>query len=47
MERTCQAQLLAEAAAANGIKKSIISDADAVYTAEALTEPVCHTHTIS
>jgi ribulose-5-phosphate 4-epimerase/fuculose-1-phosphate aldolase len=42
MERTCQAQLLAEAAAANGIKKNIITDADAQYTADALTEPVSH-----
>jgi len=46
MERTCQAQLLAEAAAANGIKKNIISDTDAQYTAEALTEPVYHSQTI-
>jgi ABC-type branched-subunit amino acid transport system substrate-binding protein len=40
MERTCQAQLLAEAAAANGIKKKIICDEDAKYTADALQEPV-------
>jgi len=40
MERTCQAQLLAEAAAANGIQKKIISDGDAQYTADALSEPV-------
>jgi ribulose-5-phosphate 4-epimerase/fuculose-1-phosphate aldolase len=40
MERTCQAQLLAEAAAANGIPKRIISDLDAQYTADALSEPV-------
>jgi len=40
MERTCQAQLLAEAAAANGIKKNIIHDEDAKYTADALQEPV-------
>jgi len=45
MERTCQAQLLAEAAAANGIQKNIISDADAQYTADALTEPVSHCQT--
>jgi len=42
MERTCQAQLLAEAATANGIKKNIISDVDVQYTADALTEPVLH-----
>lgn len=42
MERTCQAQLLAEAAAANGIKKTIITDEDAQYTADALSEPVSH-----
>jgi len=40
MERTCQAQLLAEQAAANGIKKKIICDEDAHYTADALSEPV-------
>ena len=40
MERTCQAQLLAEAAAAHGLKK-IICDEDAQYTADALSEPVC------
>jgi len=40
MERTCHAQLLAEAAAANGLKKKIISDEDAKYTFDALSEPV-------
>jgi ribulose-5-phosphate 4-epimerase/fuculose-1-phosphate aldolase len=40
MERTCQAQLLAEAAAAHGLKKKIISDEDAQYTADALSDPV-------
>ena len=40
MERTCQAQLLAEAAAAHGLKKKIISDEDAQFTADALSEPV-------
>lgn len=40
MERTCQAQLLAEQAAANGLRKNIICDGDAQYTADALSEPV-------
>jgi ribulose-5-phosphate 4-epimerase/fuculose-1-phosphate aldolase len=40
MERTCQAQMLAEAAAANGLEKKIISDEDAQYTADALSDPV-------
>lgn len=31
MERSCQVQLLAEAAAANGLQKVIISEEDAVY----------------
>jgi hypothetical protein len=40
MERTCQEQMLAEAAAANGLKKKIVSDEDAQYTADALSDPV-------
>jgi hypothetical protein len=40
MERTCQAQLLAEAATAQGLRKKIIRDEDARYTADALSEPV-------
>lgn len=32
LEQACQAQLLAEAAAANGIPKKIIGDKEAVYT---------------
>jgi ABC-type branched-subunit amino acid transport system substrate-binding protein len=31
MERSCQVQLLAEAAAANGIDKVIITDEEAAY----------------
>ena len=42
MERTCQAQLLVEAASAHGLKKKIISDEDAQYTADALSQPVIH-----
>ncbi|WVW84365.1 hypothetical protein I302_106399 [Kwoniella bestiolae CBS 10118] len=34
LEKTCQQQLLAEAAEANGLKKRIISPEDAAYTAE-------------
>jgi ribulose-5-phosphate 4-epimerase/fuculose-1-phosphate aldolase len=40
MERTCRAQLLAEAATAQGLRKKIIRDEDARYTADALSEPV-------
>jgi ribulose-5-phosphate 4-epimerase/fuculose-1-phosphate aldolase len=40
MERTCQAQLLVEAAAGHGLKKKIINDEDAKYTADALSTPV-------
>jgi ribulose-5-phosphate 4-epimerase/fuculose-1-phosphate aldolase len=34
MERACQCQLLAEAAAANGIAKAFVSDESARYTLE-------------
>jgi len=40
MERTCQAQLLAEQAAANGLRKKFVCDEDAQYTCDALSEPV-------
>ncbi|KAI1042063.1 hypothetical protein LB505_007201 [Fusarium chuoi] len=39
MERACQCQLLAEAAAANGIPKVLISDASAKYTFENSSDP--------
>lgn len=39
MELGCQCQLLAEAAAANGIPKQYISDASAKYTFENSSEP--------
>ena len=39
MERTCQAQSPAEAAAANGIKKNIIRLEDNKHNADALQEP--------
>lgn len=40
MERSCEVQLLAEAAAANGIPKRIISEEAAKYTYEATSDPV-------
>jgi len=40
MERTFQAQLLAEQAAANGLKKKFVCDEHARYTCDALSEPV-------
>ncbi|KAI5286686.1 hypothetical protein KEM52_001890, partial [Ascosphaera acerosa] len=39
LERACQSQLLAEAAAANGIPKCIVSDKAAAYTAAAVQNP--------
>jgi ribulose-5-phosphate 4-epimerase/fuculose-1-phosphate aldolase len=48
LEKQCQLQLLAEAAAANGIPKRIIGDEDAAYNAEVESDPeflyfsVCH-----
>jgi ribulose-5-phosphate 4-epimerase/fuculose-1-phosphate aldolase len=39
MERSCQVQLLAEAAAANGIKKLIISDEEAAYNFKMESDP--------
>jgi ribulose-5-phosphate 4-epimerase/fuculose-1-phosphate aldolase len=48
LDRACEVQLLVEAAAANGIPKSIISDEDAAYTArttqnrENIYMNVCH-----
>lgn len=39
MERACQCQLLAEAAAANGIRKVLIPDASAKYTFENSSDP--------
>lgn len=39
MERGCQCQLLAEAAAANGIPKVYIADESAKYTFENSSDP--------
>lgn len=39
MERACQCQLLAEAAAASGIPKVLIPDASAKYTFENSSDP--------
>ena len=36
LERQCHVQLLAEAAAANGLKKTVISEEDAQFTANTL-----------
>jgi hypothetical protein len=40
LDKACQCQLLAEAAAANGIPKKIIPDHVAQYTADAVQDPV-------
>lgn len=40
LEQACRSQLLAEAAAANGIKKNIISHEAASFTAEGDQDPV-------
>ena len=40
MERSCEIQLLAEAAAANGLKKQIINDEEAAYNFKLASEPV-------
>ena len=39
MERSCQVQLLAEAAAANGISKVLVPDEAARYTFENASDP--------
>ena len=39
MERSCQVQLLAEAAAANGIPKVYVPDESAKYTFEMASDP--------
>lgn len=39
MERACQCQLLAEAAAANGVPKVYLSDESARYTFENSSDP--------
>ncbi|KAK2743671.1 hypothetical protein FQN57_004780 [Myotisia sp. PD_48] len=39
MERSCQAQLLVEAAAANGMKKVLISDEEAAYNFQIESQP--------
>lgn len=40
LENACHSQLLAEAAAANGVPKKIIKDEVAQYTAETAQNPV-------
>lgn len=40
LENACQSQLLAEAAAANGLPKKIIKDDAAKFTADAAQNPV-------
>lgn len=40
LENACQSQLLAEAAAANGLPKKIIADDAAKFTAQAAQNPV-------
>lgn len=43
LENACHSQLLAEAAAANGIPKRIINDEVAQYTADVAQNPVSDT----
>jgi ribulose-5-phosphate 4-epimerase/fuculose-1-phosphate aldolase len=40
LDRACHGQLLAEAAAANGLPKKIASHKEAQYTADAVQNPV-------
>jgi ribulose-5-phosphate 4-epimerase/fuculose-1-phosphate aldolase len=40
LDKACHSQLMAEAAAANGVPKIIISDEVAAYTAQAVQSPV-------
>lgn len=40
LDKACQSQLMAEAAAANGVPKKIIPDHVAKYTASAVQNPV-------
>lgn len=37
LEKACQVQLLAESAASNGLKKAVIDDEDAAFTAATLS----------
>jgi hypothetical protein len=39
LDRLCHVQLMVEAAAANNIPKTLISDEDAEYTANSIREP--------
>ena len=41
LERACQAQLLIEAAAANGLTKQYVGDEEAQYTKECSGSPAC------
>ncbi len=47
MEKSCEVQLLAEAAAANGIQKNIISDEEAAYNFKYASEAVRCSHSIA
>lgn len=42
MERSCEVQLLVDAAAASGREKVFVSDDVAEYTFGATSDPVCH-----
>lgn len=41
LDKACHSQLMAEAAAANGVPKKIISNEVAAFTARAVQSPVC------
>lgn len=41
LERACQAQLLADAAAANGIPKNYVGEVEAEYTKKCSGSPAC------
>lgn len=43
MEKNCEVQMLAEAAAANGLKKRVISNKDAAFNFNAASESVSAT----
>jgi len=41
LERACKAQILAESAAANGLKIKIVGDEEAEYTCKCTSTPGC------
>lgn len=41
LERACEAQILAESAAANGLTKKIVGDEEAEYTCKCTSTPGC------